>query len=69
MYAEHSLDVEGPAVSLETFMDRPQLSSPLGNAVVQKRRDFTHGLSADPAVFPEQRFVAIANFHGSGGEE
>jgi hypothetical protein len=65
MYAEHSLDVEGPAVSLETFMDRPQLSSPLGNAVVQKRRDFTHGLSADP----EQRFVAIANFHGSGGEE
>jgi hypothetical protein len=53
MNAEHPLDVKGPAVSIETVVDRPELSSPLGNAGIKERCDFAHGLSVDPAVLPE----------------
>ena len=56
-------------VRMEAASNSSGLVTPLGNASVEERRNLTDRSPVDPSILPEQGMLAIADCHGSGGEE
>ena len=69
MYAKDTVDVTGPAVSLETLGDSPPFPPSLGDAGVDQWCNLADGAPTNPAIFSEKGFLAVPNLHGCRGEK